>query len=143
MKKILFVEDNGSVFEMLNNELDSSKYQIVRVRAVDEAKGAVEEDGPFDCYIVDLQIYPYSLTLSQMAEYQNREGYAFIKECLLDGETDKQKIQDIKSKIIICSRYILDFKSKYRDEIEGMHLVDKTKEFEKEVASVIEKICKG
>lgn len=141
MKKILFLEDNVSVYEMLKDQLDDSVYDIVRVRAVDEAEGALEEDGPFDCYVVDLQILSYGLSLSEMAKYQNREGYAFIKKYLLNEKTDEQ-IKMIKSQIIICSRYIIAFKNEYRDEIQGMNLVDKTKGFEKEVARLINKICK-
>ena len=140
MKKILFIEDSGNVFNMLKDELDAS-YKVVRARAVDEAIGATEEEGPFDCYVVDLQILSYGLTLSEMADYQNREGFAFLKEYLWKGKTDDE-IKSLKSKIIICSRYILNFKKEYRDEIDGLNLVDKTKEFEKKVASIINRICK-
>lgn len=139
MKKILFIEDNGSVFEMLKNELDSS-YEIERVRAVDEAMGAEEEFGPFDCYVVDLQILAFGLTLSEMSEFQDREGYAFVKNYLLKNKTNEE-IKVLKSKIIICSRYVLEFKKEYRNEIEGLILVDKTKGFEKTVVSLINKIC--
>ncbi len=143
MKKILFVEDNWNVFEMLKNQLDET-YKIVRERAVDQAIGATdkatEENDPFDCYVIDLQILSFGLTLSEMAEYQNREGYAFIKNYLLKDKNAGQ-VKEIKSKIIICSRYILEFKKEYRDEIKGMYLVDKTKGFEKKVASLIRKIC--
>lgn len=141
MKKILFVEDNGSVFEMLKEQLDVSSYEIVRTRAVDEAIGATEEDGPFDCYVVDLQILSFGLSLNKMAKYQDREGYAFIKEYLWKDKSEEQ-IAELKSKIIICSRYILDFKKEYRDETKGMHLVDKIKGFEETIASIIRNICK-
>jgi CheY-like chemotaxis protein len=140
MKKILFVEDNGSVFEMLKSELDSS-YKTERVRAVDEAMDAEEEIGPFDCYVVDLQILAFGLTLSEMSEYQDREGYAFIKNFLFKDKTEEE-IRKLKSKIIICSRYVLNFKKEFKDEIEGLILVDKTKGFEKKVVSLINKICK-
>lgn len=139
MKKVLFVEDNGSVFEMLKRQLDSS-YEIERVRAVDEAIGADEDKGPFDCYVVDLQILAFGLTLSEMSEYQDREGYAFIKNYLFKDKTDVE-IRKLKSKIIICSRYVLDFRKEFKDEIEGLILVDKTKGFEKKVVSLIKKIC--
>lgn len=140
MMKLLFIEDSGNIFEMLKNELDSS-YEIVRARAVDEAIGATEEDGPFDCYIVDLQVLSYGLSLSEMATYQNQEGYAFIKEHLWKDKTDDE-IKELKSKVIICSRYIPNFKKEYRNEIDGLNLVDKTKGFEKKVASLINQICK-
>jgi len=141
MKKILFVEDTGSVFEMLKKQLDVSSYEIVRTRAVDEAIGATEEEGPFDCYVVDLQILSFGLSLNLMAKYKNREGYAFIKEYLWKDKSEEQ-ITELKSRIIICSRYILGLKKEYRDEIKGMHMVDKAKGFEKVVASIINNICK-
>lgn len=140
MKKILFVEDDVYVFEMYKNELGST-YEIHRARAVDEAIGTDVEYGPFDCYVVDLLILAFGLNLKEMAEYKNMEGYAFIKEYLWKDKTDEQ-IKELKSKIVICSRYILDLKKVYRDEIDGLHLVDKTKGFEKEVASLIKQICK-
>ena len=140
MKKILFVEDNGSIFNMFENQLVES-YEIVRVRAVDEAIGATEEVGPFDCYVIDLQILSFGLSLSEMAKYQNREGYAFIKNYLWKDKNEEQ-VKEIKSKIIICSRYVIAFKREYRNEIDGMYLVDKTEGYEKKVASLIRKICK-
>lgn len=140
MKKVLFVEDDIYVFEMYKNELESS-FEIYRVRAVDEAIAADVKYGPFDCYVIDLQILAFGLTLSEMAEYQNIEGYAFVKNYLWKDKNEQQ-IKEIKSKLVICSRYILDLKKLYKDEIDGLNLVDKTKGFEKEVASLINKICK-
>lgn len=141
MKRILFVEDNVSVFEMLRKQFEDGTYEITRARAVDEAVGAFEESGPFDCYVVDLQILSFGLTISEMAEYQNQEGYAFIKKYLWGGQNEEQ-IKELNSKIIICSRYIPDFKKEYREEIKGLNLVDKTKGFEKKVASIINNICR-
>lgn len=141
MKKILFVEDCGSIFEMMKNQLNETNYEFKRARAVDEAIGAEEVYGPFDCYVIDLQILSYGLSLNEMAEYQDREGYAFIKNYLWKDK-DEEQIKEIKSNIIICSRYVLNFKKEYRNEIEGMYLIDKTKGFEKEVESLIKKICK-
>lgn len=140
MNKILFIEDDVNVFEMYKNELDSS-YEIVRVRAVDEAIGANDEEGPFDCYVVDLQVLAFGLTLGEMAEYKDMEGYAFIKNYLWKDKT-KEQIKELKKRTIICSRYILDLKKLYRNEIDGLNLVDKSKGFEKKVITLIKLICK-
>lgn len=140
MNKILFIEDDVNVFEMYKNELDSS-YETVRVRAVDEAIGANDEEGPFDCYVVDLQVLAFGLTLREMAEYKNMEGYAFIKNYLWKDKT-KEQIKELNKRTIICSRYILDLKKLYRDEIDGLNLVDKSKGFEKKVITLIKLICK-
>lgn len=137
-KKILIVEDNGNIFNMLENELDSSIYHVERAKAVDEAKSAVKVTGPFDCCVVDLQLLALGLTIEEMDNYQDREGYALLKNYL--WKADKNPIQ--KSQTIICSKYIKQFKKEFRNEINGLFLVDKDKGFEKIVAALIKKICK-
>jgi len=139
-KKILIVEDNEGVFKMMEKELDSSTFFVKRARAVDEAVGALGKYGPFDCIVVDLQILAMGLTLEQMEKYQDREGYAFLKEFLWKGGKDEE-VKELKSKTIICSRYVSGFKKEYRNEMDGLTLVDKTPGFEKEVTSLIKKIC--
>lgn len=141
IKKILLVEDNGNIYNMLKDHLDDTIYKIIRVRAFDEACGADEEDSPFDCYVIDLQIHSYGLSLSQMTKYKNREGYAFIKEYLYNKEN--VVIENLKPKIIICSGFISAFEKEFGSEIEGLRLVEKKKGFELEVASLIEKICQN
>ena len=138
-KRILVVEDDPLIFKMLNNTLASS-YDIFRARAVDEACGAVEEDGPFDCFVVDLSIYASGLTLEEMALYKRREGYAFLKNYLWKG--NENEIKELKRKTIICSRYVDDLRKEYGDETEGLQMVLKDKGFEKKVSSLIEKICR-
>lgn len=139
-KKILIVEDNEGVFKMMEKELDSSTVFVKRARAVDEAIGALRKYGPFDCFVVDLQILAMGLTLEQMEKYQDREGFAFLKEYAWDGKKDEE-LKQMKSKTIICSRYVSGFKKEYRNEIDGLALVDKTPGFEKEVASLVKEIC--
>ena len=138
-KKILIVEDEGNAFKMLKDELDPSSFKIVRARAVDEAIGAVEEEGPFDCFVVDLSIIATGLALKEMAEYQRREGYAFLKNYLWQGT--EEEIKKLKSKTIICSRYVRDFRKEHGDEVDDMQIVLKDYGFEKTVASLVEKIC--
>ncbi|MBR6936604.1 MAG: hypothetical protein IKH63_03380 [Prevotella sp.] len=137
-KRILVVEDDPLIFEMLNNALAS--YVIVRARAVDEACGAVEENGPFDCFVVDLKISASGLTLEEMAKYQRREGYAFLKNYLWKG--NENEIKELKRKTIICSRYVYDLRKEYGDETDGLQMVLKDMGFETKVASLIEKICR-
>lgn len=139
-KKVLVVEDSILIFNMLKNELDSSVFDLVRVRAVDEAIGALEEDGPFNCFVVDLQILAVGLDLEEMDKYQDREGYAFLKEYVWKDKTEEE-VKELKSKTIICSRYVPSFKKEYRNEINGLNLVDKIPGFEKGVASLVKKIC--
>lgn len=137
-KRILIVEDDGLVYKMLEKVLGKS-YEIVRARVVDEAIGAVEEDGPFDCFVVDLSILASGLTLEEMDTYKRREGYAFLKNYLWHG-TDEE-VKELKRKTIICSRYVNDFRREYGDETNGLLMVLKDKGFDNKVASLIEKIC--
>lgn len=139
-KRILVIEDDGLVYKMLKNALDSSLFELVRARAVDEAIGAVEEDGPFDCFVVDLSIFASGLSLEEMAEYHRREGYAFLKNYLWQGT--EEEVNELKRKTIICSRYVNDFRKEYGDEVDGLQMVLKDKGFETKVASLIEKICR-
>lgn len=138
-KRILIVEDDGLVYKMLINALDTSLYEIVRVRAVDEAIGAVEEDGPFDCFVVDLSILATGLKLEEMAEYQRREGYAFLENYLWKGS--EEEIKELKRRTVICSRYVNDFRKEHREGNDGLKTVLKDKGFEKRTAFLIGKIC--
>lgn len=139
MKKILIVEDDGMVFKMLKNELDPSFFEIVRARAVDEAMGAIEEEGFFDCYIVDLWILASGLTVEEMDEYHQREGYAFLKH--LWKEKTEDEVKELKRKTIICSRYVNNLKKEYRNKVDGLHLVLKDYKFEKKVTELVKQIC--
>lgn len=139
-KKILVVEDDGMVYKMLKKEIDQSLFDISRVRAVDEAMGAIEEEGPFDCFVVDLWILASGLTLEEMDEYYQREGYAFLKNHLWKDKTEDE-VKELKRKTIICSRYVNEFKKDYRSEVEGLQMVLKDYKFEKKVAELVKKIC--
>lgn len=147
-KKILIVEDDLHVFQMLKKELDSS-YDFIRARSVSEAKGAVEEDGPFDCFVVDLSILALGLTPEEMADFQRREGYAFLKNYLWQGKLENYKwegdnpeeVKKLKSKTIICSRYTIDLRKEIRGEADGIKMVLKDYGFEKKVVDFVKSIC--
>lgn len=149
-KKILVVEDDGKVYKMLKDELDPSFFEIVRARAVDEAIGAAEENAPFDCFVVDLWILAVGLTLKEMEDYYEREGYAFLKNYLWSGDLEhykwkgnekEEKINELKSKTIICSRYVNDFRNEHPGEFSDYQLINKDYGFEKKVADLVNKIC--
>lgn len=149
-KKILVVEDDGRIFDMIEGSLDLSLFKVIRARAVDEALGAVEGDGPFDCFVVDLSIFASGLTLEQMEKYQRLEGYAFLKEYLWTGtlknhkwneEEKENKIKELRGKTIICSRYIKLLKEKFGDEVSDLKMVLKDKGFEKIVSNLIKENC--
>lgn len=147
-KKVLIVEDDLGVFTMLQKELGPS-FDLTRARAVAEAIGAVEEDGPFDCFVVDLSILNLGLNRKEKVKYQRREGYAFLKHYLWSGKLtnyewegdNPEKVNVLRSKTIICSRYAYDFKKEFRSEIAGLKIVLKNSGFEKKVVELVKKIC--
>lgn len=147
-KKVLIVEDDINVFNMLKNSLGSS-FQLVRARSVSEAKGAVEEEGPFDCFVVDLSILALGLTNEEMVNYQRREGYALLKNYLWQGKLENykwegdnpEKVKELKSKTIICSRYTIDLRKEIRGEADGIKMVLKDYGFEKKVVDFVKAIC--
>lgn len=139
IKRILIVEDAGPVYKMFEDVIDSN-FDLVRVRAVDEAIGALEEY-QFDCYVVDLQIISSGLTFAEMVEYRDLEGYVFLKKYLWKGNDNE--IKQIKAKTIICSRFIEELENKCKennDSLDGLNIILKEKGFEKNVASLIYKI---
>lgn len=148
MKKVLIVEDDINVFEMLKKSLGSS-FQLVRARSVSEAIGAVEEEGPFDCFVVDLSILALGLTSEEMINHQRREGYAFLKNYLWQGKLENykwegdnpEKVKELKGKTIICSRYTIDFRKEIRSEADGIKMVLKDYGFEKKVFDLVKAIC--
>lgn len=147
-KKVLIVEDNYDVFNMLIKGLDST-FDLIRARSVVEALGAVEEDGPFDCFVVDLSILAKGLTTKEMADFQRREGYAFLKNYLWQGKLknyewegeNPEKVKDLKSKTVICSRYVNDFKKENRSEVDSLQMILKDSRFENKVVNLVKKIC--
>ena len=147
-KKVLIVEDDIGVFEMLKNSLESS-FDLIRARSVSEAIGAVEEEGPFDCFVVDLSILALGLTPEEMRDFQRREGYAFLKNYLWQGKLKNykwdgdnlEKVKELKSKTIICSRYANDFRKEIRSKADGLKLVLKDYGFEKKVANFVKALC--
>ncbi len=148
MKKVLIVEDDINVFEMFKKSLGSS-FQLVRARSVSEAIGAVEDEGPFDCFVVDLSILALGLTPEEMIDYQRREGYAFLKNYLWQGKLENykwegdnpEKVKELKGKTIICSRYTIDLRKEIRSEADGIKMVLKDYGFEKKVVDLVKAIC--
>lgn len=148
MDRILIVEDDGYIFKMIQ-DIFSSDLELVRARGVDEAIGEYLYNGPFNCFIIDLQIIASGLTEDEMVNFQSREGYALLKNYIWKNLTEEQ-IKTMKSQTIICSRYINDFKKEYdEEELLGLTFIIKkaglTKEtrLAQEIKFAVEKICKS
>ena len=143
-KRILVIEDEGSIFEMIKEQMDEEQYEFVRARNVSEAEGEYnnskqEGEEAFICHIVDLQIGSKGLSENEMTEFFYREGYAWIKK-VLDGLNSREKRDSFKKRTIICSKYVLNFKEEYsNNDLKGFILVPKKPGFEKEIKKIINK----
>lgn len=138
-KTILVVEDDKLVFDMINAVVEPYG-QVIHERAVDGAIGALNEYGSFDLLIVDLKIVAQGLTSTQMVEYRDMEGYAFLKEFYWKGAKDEQEKEHLMGKTIICSRYKSTFEKKYPTEAKQLTLVSKDTGFVGKLQTQIKKI---
>ena len=140
--KVLIVEDEGNIFDMIKDEMDEKDYEFVRVRNVAQAIGEYKyAESPFNCYVVDLQIGSLGLLPQEMADFFNLEGYAWIKKYVFNSMKEKE-ILDFKKKTIICSKYVTKFQNSFPPkEIDGFSLVNKEPHFESKVKKLITQIC--
>ena len=140
--KVLIVEDEGKIFDMIKDEMGEAEYEYVRARNVAEAIDLYEySEIFFDCYIVDLQIGPLGLTEKEMVDFFRCEGYAWIKNYVFKSMTNEEK-NNFKKKTIICSKYVPQFQDRYSSrEREGFAIVHKSSDFEKEIKKIISRIC--
>ncbi|MDR1611039.1 MAG: response regulator [Candidatus Symbiothrix sp.] len=149
--KVLIVEDEGTIYSMIKEQMNQDEYEFVRARNVSEAIDVYEqsqEEGekPFDCYVVDLQIDSSGLTEQEMSDFYKREGYAWMKNYIFNSSdkrmNDSEKL-NFKKKTIICSKYVSAFEKEYSSrELNGLELISKKPYFEEEVKNMITKICK-
>ena len=141
--KVLIIEDQGNIFDIIKGEMSEKKYEFVRVRNVAQAIDEYEyAKSPFDCYVVDLQIDSLGLTEQEMVDFFNFEGYAWMKNYVFNSMKEKD-ILDFKKKTIICSKYVTKFQNSYSlEEIDGFNIVDKEPHFESKVKKYIIQICK-
>lgn len=140
--RILIVEDDGNIYKMIQETFDFD-FELVRARSVDEAIGEFVYNGPFDCFIIDLQIIATGLKEEEMVDNQGREGYALLKNYIwMNMSIDN--ITQMKMKTIICSRYVPDFRKEHsREELNGLAMIVKRTGFEKELRVSVENICKN
>ena len=141
--RILVVEDEGSIFKMIKEQMNTNEYELVQVRSVSEATGEYNSskvNNPFDCHIVDLQIGSKGLNEEKMVKFFYREGYAWIKEVLETLKTKEEKVA-FKKKTIICSKYASDFMKEYTaEELKDFIIIPKKIGFETEVKKSVIRI---
>jgi len=142
-KKILLVEDNGYVTEDLTVAL--KKYYVVEnAYNYTNALGIWDEDnGAFDCIILDLQISPKGLTNEEIEKYWPVFGIAFLHKICHGKSSDEEKA--IHKKTIIYSGFIRDLNDAMRRNnwnLSQVKILEKRGFGITELTKLVNKICK-
>lgn len=138
MKRVLFIEDDGLIYETLRDEL-GSEYDTVRVSSFAAAKGRWEREGDtFDCIVLDLMINPLGLELEETDKYTPLFGMAVL-QYFMENRNEYEKTQ-IKKKTIIYSGYTGVLRDRGLD-ISNLECVPKDGDSIEEVVKKIKTIC--
>ena len=139
MKRVLFIEDDGLIYETLRDEL-GSEYDTVRVCSCAAAKGRWEREGDtFDCIVLDLMINPLGLELEETDKYTPLFGMAVL-QYFTEGRSEKDIIQ-IKKKTIIYSGYTGVLRDRGLDISNIECIIPKDGDSIEEVVKKIRTIC--
>ena len=121
---ILLLEDNGSVFSFLMEELEKRGHKIELATKVSRAIDLMSDefDNKFDCLIVDLNINPTGLDDENLkkSEYEKIWGWIWLKNYVFP------KDENWKKKTIIYSGYTQMLYSKVIEEdYKGIYIIEK------------------
>ena len=110
MKKVLLVEDNGSLsMDLIKKIEEIGGCQVERAYSYSSAWGFWDEDkGDYDCIILDLQINPHGLTLREANKYAPIFGIAFLDK-ICEGKSSDE-VAGIYKKTIIYSGFVKELK---------------------------------
>lgn len=112
-RKVLIVEDDGIIYETIQNELDCD-FETVRASSYAAAIGRWEKEGEsFDCIILDLLISPLGLRLKEIDEYTPLFGMAVL-DAFTKGKSEEEMLQ-IRKKTIIYSGYTRELRDRNFD----------------------------
>ena len=97
---ILLLEDNGTVFSFLIEELEKLGHKIELATKISKAIDLMEEfDSKFDCLIVDLHVDPSGLDIKNMNTYNPIWGWGWLEKYVFP------KDEKWKKRTIIYSGY--------------------------------------
>jgi hypothetical protein len=144
MKKFLLIEDNGFVAErlseMLKEQYGESQCIVEVAYSVASAKDRWdEEDGVFDCIILDFHINPLGLTAKESAEINPLYSLKSMDYFYEKGENNGIKKEEINSKTIVFSKYTKEFKENYSNTYNFNAVIDKEING---IDKVIKAVCK-
>lgn len=137
-RKILIVEDDGIIFETIQNELGSD-FETVRASSYAAAIGRWEKEGnSFNCIVLDLLINPLGLGLKEIDEYTPLFGMAVL-DAFTKGKS-KEEIFQIRKKTVIYSGYTHELR--YRNfDVKDIEIIVKEGNSINELIKHIKAIC--
>ena len=142
-KKILLIEDNGYVTEDLTVALIKD-YDVENAYNYINAMGIwKEENGDFDCIILDLQISPKGLTDEDIETYRPVFGIAFLHK-ICEGKSPDE-VRAIHKKTIIYSGFIRDLNDAIRRnnwDLSQVEILEKRGFGITEIKKQVNKICR-
>lgn len=138
MKRVLFVEDDGIMYNTIKDELGSD-YETVQTSSFAAAKGRWNrEKDSFDCIVLDLLINPLGLELQKIDMYAPLFGMAVL-DCFTEGLSGVESIQ-IRKKTIIYSGYTSELR--YRGfNVKNIEIIAKEANSIEEIVKIIKRIC--
>ncbi len=143
MKKILIIEDNGSLYSDVNSKLKDKGYTIYYAYSYISALDRLsEENEEFDCIILDLQINPTGLSIEDNEKYSTLFGMAVLFHLLKDKSEEIRHIW--RKKIIIYSGYIDDLKSRSLREdwdLSNLTIIPKKADSKDDLVKAVDRIC--
>jgi len=121
---ILLLEDNGTVFSFLEEELRKLGHTIVLAPKISRAIDlmSVEFDNKFDCLIVDLNINPSGLDDEDLkkSEYERIWGWIWLKKFVFPND------EQWKEKTIIYSQYTqILYSIVDKKDYKGINIIEK------------------
>ena len=143
-KKILLVEDNGSLSKELEKKIEELGYYVERAYSYVSALGIwTEDNGAYDCIILDLQINPDGLELEEIDKYAPIFGMAFLHK--ISEDKTPVEVMVIHKKTIIYSGFTKELKDLSRIhgwDSENIKIIAKTGFSVSELIKNVEKICR-
>ena len=125
MKRILLIEDEGSISKKISEKLRNKRYIVKCAYSYASAIGlweeAEENNEEFDCIILDLNINPNGLTDEDVDKYFPIHGIQVLNEICNKKDTEgnekysKELKKDIWNKTIVYSAYIYRLKEMQSD----------------------------
>ncbi len=91
MKRVLFVEDDGLIYETIKNKLIGN-FDTCRVSTFAAAKGRWKrENENYDCIVLDLQINPLGISPKDDDKYAPLYGMAVL-DAFSEGKSEEERL---------------------------------------------------